>query len=184
MTPTIYTYHHGVNQLLVYDHAFNTADEVHISNLDTLDWITARLKWMKCTKLTLKLRGLALYNIPISTGLPEFLTAVWQSNLHILSIINYKLPLQVMYDWLKRDCQLVELELFVNRIDLKKLKDAVEYHPRLRLLTARDDSNDDWPTLYRHRVLEPRRKPIRMVQLLAEPPVPKDILRHIYCFIK
>jgi hypothetical protein len=28
------------------------------------------------------------------------------------------------------------------------------------------------------------RHQIRMMRLLAEPPVPKDILRHIYCFMK
>jgi hypothetical protein len=179
---TVYTYyHHPEIQLLDHNHPFYTSDEVHISNLGTLDWITTRLKWMKCTKLILKLR--TSYNIDTSTGLPEFLTAVWQSNIRSLSIINYKLPLQVMYDWLKRDCQLVELELLVNGIDLKRLTAAVEYHPRLRLLTARDDTDDDWP-LVNQRQLQPKTKPIRMVQLLAEEPVPKDILRHIYCFIK
>lgn len=181
---TVYThYHHPEIQLLDHNHLFYKADEVHIFDLVTLDWITNRLKWMKCTKLKLHRRQLDYYNIPTSTDLPNFLTAVWQTNIRSLCIINYKLPLGVMYDWLRRDCQLVEFQLLVGSIDLKRLTDAVVYHPRLRLLTARDDTDDDWPVLFNQR-LQPKRKPIRIVQLLAEQPVPKDILRHIFTFIK
>jgi hypothetical protein len=167
------------------DHPFYTAEKLTLYDVTvySLCQLAIKLPQMKCKEVHLKIETWSERAVTSSEPLKRFLLAVTECNITHLSISDYNLTeaaIEVLYNWLRHDNQMVYLGL--NHLGLKwqRFWMVVRCHPTLMAVAVTQRGDPDYPILRYPNPLCVR----RMVHLLAEPPVPKDILRHIYCFIK
>jgi predicted DCC family thiol-disulfide oxidoreductase YuxK len=92
-----------------------------------------------------------------------------------------------VYRWLNQDNRLITFAYHCHQSDvdyqLERFARVAGYHPTLRRVYV-DYGYDVENAYLEHEVTCHWLGRHRMVQLLAEPPIPKDILRHIFTFIK
>lgn len=117
------------------------------------------------------------------------LTQIKHTNITHLTIHIWpeSIPLRdAIYRWLSQDNQLVTFtyECPTNAdYDLEQFVRIARHHPTLRSLHV-DEWMEEMNDYLKREVEDNWLRRHRMVHLLVEPPVPKDILRHIFTFIK
>jgi hypothetical protein len=129
---------------------------------------------------TSKLKKLALWHRFSKQDMTEFLQALTRSPVVELELVNTD-ELDQVAEWLRTDNKLEQLILPPESSAWSKMD--VRYHPRLKEVPATPVHRPlgvVGQRLFVNQSVEVK----RFVQLLAQPPVPKDILRHMHGFCR
>lgn len=161
------------------------------SSITTLTITDCRYDWSTLDLTKTKIQSLIIENQIIVHKILKGILTVPLISLHLNHCRLTDEDGAFISSWLLWNNQLQMLSIKENQLltdhSRRLIMKAIETHPRLRLCDVGtygqwDSTVNDW---MKERMKTNRsRRVVRVVSLLAQPPVPKDILRHIYLFLK